>query len=140
MFSMAQYIIASLSCLLSLLRRTFCFLSPSYSLIDPPSVEGSPPNTAVVEGHNVTLQFNITGNPTPNVTWTKDGNATVLYKGERFTIYNITQQQAGDYICSAWNQIDKTNATVTVTVHCKYCEYSNLASSSISSVQSNNYI
>ena len=84
-------------------------------------IESSPVNQVIVEGSNVTLHCNATGNPTPNITWTKDGSPTVLYQGETYSIVNIQRQAAGDYTCTAWNGADEQkNATVTVTVHCKF--------------------
>ncbi|XP_078379803.1 hemicentin-1-like isoform X4 [Oculina patagonica] len=84
-----------------------------------PSLLGSAPvHEVVLEGSNLTLQCNATGNPTPNITWTKDGNSTVLHKGETYSIVNIQRQAAGDYKCTAWNGVgERKNATATVTVH-----------------------
>ena len=94
--------------------------------LDPSMIESRPVNQVIVEGSNVTLHCNATGNPTPNITWTKDGSNTVLYQGEKYSIVNIQRQAAGDYTCTAWNGVgQQQNATATVTVHCKclYCAY-----------------
>ena len=80
-----------------------------------------PSNKVVVEGENVTLHCNATGNPAPNITWTKDGSSTVLYQGETYSIVNIQRQATGGYTCTAWNGVGgKTNVTATVNVHCKF--------------------
>ena len=82
-----------------------------------------PSSTTVVAGGNITLYCNATGNPTPNITWTKDGSPTVLYQGESYNIVIIEKQAAGDYTCTAWNGVGETkNATATVTVHCKFTQ------------------
>ena len=74
----------------------------------------------VVEGENVTLYCNATGNPTPNITWTKDRSPTALHQGETYSISTIQRQAAGDYRCTAWNGVgEHTNITATVAVHCK---------------------
>ena len=87
---------------------------------DSTKITVSSANPVVVEGQRVSLDCNATGNPAPNVTWTKDGNNSVLYQGERYTIDSITRQQAGRYICTAENGIgNKLNATFAVIVHCK---------------------
>ena len=79
-----------------------------------------PSSKIVVEGVNVTLYCNATGNPAPNITWTKDGSSTVLYQGETYNIVNIQRQATGDYTCTAWNGVGgKTNVTATVNVHCE---------------------
>ena len=94
---------------------------------DPSSIDAIPANQTILEGSNITLHCNSTGNPTPNITWTKDGNLTVLYQGETYNIVNIQRQAAGDYTCTAWNGVgEQKNATATVTVHCKlpfYCSF-----------------
>ena len=98
----------------------FYLVSPT----DPSAITSSLPNAVIDEGNSITLHCNTSGNPAPNVTWTKDGNSTVLYHGESFTINNITRQQAGQYICTVDNGIgSKVNASVAVTVHCEWCVY-----------------
>lgn len=83
-------------------------------------MESSSSNTVVTEGRNVTLHCNATGNPTPNITWRRNGSSTVLHQGQSYIVYNINRNQAGNHICSAWNGVgNKENATITVTVHCK---------------------
>ena len=80
-----------------------------------------PSSKVVVEGENVTLHCNATGNPAPNITWTKDGSSTVLYQGETYSIVNIQRQATGDYTCTAWNGVGgKANVTATVNVHCEF--------------------
>ena len=77
-------------------------------------------NTAITEGSNVTLHCNATGNPTPNITWRQNAISAVLHHGQSYIMHNINRNQAGNYICSAWNGIgDKKNATITVIVLCK---------------------
>ena len=100
-------------------------MSPPNS--DPSSIDAIPANQTVLEGRNISLHCNATGNPTPNITWTNDDSSTVLYQGETYSIVNIQRQAAGDYTCTAWNGVgEQRNATATVTVHCKlpfYCSF-----------------
>lgn len=91
-----------------------------FRILDPSVIESSPANEVVLEGSNLTLYCNATGNPTPNITWTKDGIPAVLYQGEMYGIVRIQRQAGGKYTCTAWNGVgEETNATATVTVHCK---------------------
>lgn len=97
-----------------------CFLSLFPLLTDPPSISDLPPNTVIQEGKNVTLYCNVTGNPSPKITWTKDGSVKVLSGAERFIILNVTRQQAGDYVCTARNGMGTSaNTTLMLTVHCR---------------------
>ena len=87
---------------------------------DPSSIDTRLVNLTVLEGSNITLHCNATGNPASNITWSKDGSQTVLHHGETYNIVNIQRQAAGDYTCTAWNGVgEKVNATATVTVHCE---------------------
>ena len=87
---------------------------------DPSVLDHLPSSTIAIENSNAALYCNATGNPKPNITWTRDGNATVLYHGESFTVRNIRREDAGIYVCTAWNGIgNKTNGSTSVTVHCK---------------------
>ena len=95
--------------------------SSLYLVLDNSVISQRPSSKVVVEGENVTLHCNATGNPAPNITWTKDGSSTVLYQGETYSIVNIQRQATGDYTCAAWNGVGgKTNVTATVNVHCEF--------------------
>ena len=97
------------------------YLTHATPLSDPSVIDTSPASTTVLEGNNVTLHCNATGNPAPNITWTKDGSSTELYQGEAYSIVNIQRQAAGDYTCTTWNGVgEMTNATATITVHCEF--------------------
>ena len=91
-----------------------------FLLIDKSVLDMSLSNVTAVEGDNVTLRCNATGNPAPNITWNKKGNPVVLYQGETYSIVNIRRTAGGDYSCTAWNGVgDKVSASASVTVHCE---------------------
>ena len=102
----------------------YFIFSPWYVIFgynaDPSVIAFGPTNQSVVEGGNLTLYCNATGNPTPNITWTKDSSSTVVHQGETYSIVNIQRQAAEDYKCTAWNGVGaQKTALATVTVHCK---------------------
>ena len=91
-----------------------------YSFSDGSTIDQKISNVVVIEGNNVTIKCNATGNPPPNITWIKDISPLVFYQGESYDIVNIDRNSAGDYTCTAWNGVgEKANATAAVTVHCK---------------------
>ena len=75
-------------------------------------------NVNITEGGNVTLSCNVSGIPSPMVSWIKvDG-------GERFdesdlVFTNISRTQAGEYRCEASNQCGNASETATIEVQCK---------------------
>ncbi|KAL4656057.1 neuronal growth regulator 1-like [Arapaima gigas] len=84
----------------------------------PPKIYDISPNITVNEGSNVSLSCFATGKPEPTISWR---HVTPLAKkfdtGEYLTITGITRDQAGDYECSAQNDISFPDTkTVRVTV------------------------
>ena len=74
---------------------------------------------SVTEGESVPLVCVVTGHPSPMVTWTKDGK-TVGANGTA-TIVKSTRGDAGDYICTANNDVGESKTvTVTVEITCKF--------------------
>ena len=91
-----------------------------FSHSDPALIESAPVDQGVLEKDNVTLHCNATGNPTPNITWTKDNSSLVLHQGDIYSIVNITRDAAGNYTCTAWNGVgEQKKAIAEVTVHCE---------------------
>ena len=83
-----------------------------------PSWIKQPTDQTVNEGVMATLHCNATGNPTPKITWTKDGNTVATGKTLSF---KVSRNQAGEYWCSAENGLGKSvNASAYLDVKCKY--------------------
>lgn len=81
-----------------------------------------PFNKTVIEGAVVTLLCEATGNPTPKITWMKDGKTVAT--GDTLT-FETNRTHSGKYWCLAENGIKPTvNASANIDVQCKYCLYS----------------
>lgn len=84
----------------------------------PSLIESAPVSQVVFEGNNLTLHCNARGNPTPNITWTKDYSSSVLNQGITYSIVNIGRNASGNYTCTAWNGIGgQKKAIAAITVH-----------------------
>ena len=93
----------------------FCFLF-SYSV--EPSLITTADNQTVIEGTKVTFYCNASGNPSPKITWSKDGK--ILTEGETLS-FEANRNQSGEYWCSAENGLSVTvNASAHLDVQCKY--------------------
>ena len=86
-------------------RETFIYISPTR----PSFIEGSDP---------ITLSCSAAGNPTPNFTWYREGNDTVLSNAKDYVISDVIIENGGNYICVTMNIIDGVlyNDSLTVNV------------------------
>ena len=113
-----------LVCLPRVFFFNFCFF-----IIVAPLITTQPQSGSVTEGDNVTLSCNASGNPVPEISWTRDGSP--VSSGDRrisfeagnrqLTITNVSRADSGEYRCVADNSEgnDTSNAT-TLDVQCKY--------------------
>ena len=83
-----------------------------------PSLTSKPKDQTISEGVTATFHCNATGNPTPNITWTKDGKTV----GEGDTLnFEANRDHSGEYWCTAENGLsDAVNASANLDVHCMY--------------------
>ena len=76
----------------------------------------------------MTLSCNAIGNPTPSISWTKDGSAanspriSLSSHNKQLTITNVNRSDSGQYRCVAHNSIGATvtSDAATLDVQCKY--------------------
>ncbi|XP_040910984.1 obscurin isoform X5 [Toxotes jaculatrix] len=80
---------------------------------------------SVCAGKDATLSCTIVGSPTPLITWEKDklklmsgGRFKTVEDGDvyRLTIYDLTLDDSGQYMCRAKNSVGEAYAAVTVKV------------------------
>ena len=77
----------------------------------------TPVNQTVREGDETTFHCIATGNPTPVITWLKDGKTVAT--GEAVTL-TANRNDSGQYLCSAENGLGvNINASFDLDVQCK---------------------
>ncbi|XP_031568091.1 hemicentin-1-like [Actinia tenebrosa] len=85
-----------------------------------PTIDVIFPKTQVVtESSSATIFCNATGNPEPNITWTKDEDRSlILPKGKTLMLSKINRNCTGTYRCTAENGVIKTaQGIATINVH-----------------------
>ena len=76
--------------------------------------------TKVTDGDNATMSCNATGSPTPETAWIREKTGEVLSYSKIYQITGISRNDAGAYVCLAWNGIGKNNSkSCLVVVQCK---------------------
>ena len=69
------------------------------------------------KGDVLSLFCNATGNPTPNITWTKTGGSGVLGTGNTLVVSNESKaSDAGEFRCAATNALSTASKSATVAV------------------------
>ena len=64
---------------------------------------------------------NGTGNPQPNITWTKQGNDSVLSTSETLNLTNLMRDVNGAvYKCKVQNYLGSVEDTAMITVLCEH--------------------
>ena len=75
-------------------------------------------------GQNLTLKCNASGDPLPNITWTREGatqaNQLVNAIGYRLYLVNVQKEDVGSYRCTANNGYGIASSLALVNVRCKY--------------------
>ena len=75
-------------------------------------------NVNITEGLNLTLLCNVSGIPSPMVSWMKVGGDVITNEKE-LVFTNINRTQAGEYKCEASNQCGNASEKATIEVQCK---------------------
>lgn len=89
-----------------------------HHLLVPPNFTWKPANQTVMEGTKTAFHCNASGNPTPKISWMKDGNA--LAEGNSFSL-ETNRNNSGNYWCLAKNGVGETiNTTAYLDVQCKF--------------------
>lgn len=94
----------------------FCNYAYLYLLSVPPSLNTKPSDQIIMENQEVIFHCTATGNPTPEITWTKDGENLAL--GDTLS-FKADRSHSGKYWCSAKNGLDITvNTSASLDVQC----------------------
>ena len=105
-----------------------CFL---FNLIvDQPEITTDPGSTEIIERGDLTLTCSAVGNPTPSISWTKDGSLinaggdpriNITEQNTKLRITNVSRADDRQYRFVASNDLgNATSYPATVDVRCKY--------------------
>lgn len=82
----------------------------------PPGIDHAPSVYQVIEGNELILFCNATGNPKPDITWTKKGKSCELPTSETLTLTKLTREDQSIYECEAKNYLGSTQVFTKITV------------------------
>ena len=101
-----------------------------YVIPDLPEITAHPDNKEVRKGSHVTLSCDANGNPSPSISWTKNGvllnktgdpRISFTQQNRKLTMKNVSEADNGEYQCVAINLIgNATSNGATLDVQCKY--------------------
>ena len=90
----------------------------------PPRITVLPTRQSrITLGTNFMLTCNASGDPTPKITWTKEGLTAVQFKvlGHKLSLVNVKREDVGSYKCTADNGYGTPATSLAVVdVKCKY--------------------
>ena len=91
------------------------------SLIEKPFVKDLPERTILVVGELAILTCEVSGDPEPSVTWSKDGDtniprAQLKNDGRILAIKDVLPIDSGVYECKASNKLGENRSSTTVIV------------------------
>ena len=100
-----------------------------HHLLVPPNFKWKPANQTVMEGTKTAFHCNASGNPTPKISWMKDGNA--LAEGNSLSL-ETNRNNSGNYWCLAKNGVEnivlkrekialKTFSVSQLSMYRKFC-------------------
>lgn len=79
----------------------------------------------VMIGNSVEFECHAVGDPEPTVRWSKVGGslpAHVMVKGGMLKIEQVTDADAGQYRCTATNDVGSVQSQVVLNVQCEYAD------------------
>ena len=95
-----------------------------------PEITAHPLSTVIIDEGDLLLTCNATGNPTPSISWTKDGSLinasgdpriSITEENTKLRITNVSRADDGQYRCVASNGLgNATSNPASVDVRCKY--------------------
>lgn len=92
-----------------------------FDLLEKPAVKKLPEKSFLSVGELVLLTCEVTGDPEPSVTWTKNGNSSIpraQFKndGRIITIKDVLPGDRGVYECKASNKFGESRTSTTLIV------------------------
>lgn len=76
----------------------------------------------VMVGNSVEFECHALGDPEPSVRWSKVGGSLpdhVVVKGNVLRIEQVTEADAGQYRCTATNNVGSVQSQVTLNIQCE---------------------
>ncbi|XP_022805173.1 uncharacterized protein LOC111342364 isoform X2 [Stylophora pistillata] len=100
--------------------------SVTLDVVVPPKITVTPePKPSLTIGENYTLTCNASGDPFPNITWTKDGTPAEEFNvtGYKLHFINVELKDVGSYRCTASNGYGDDATSVSIaSIRCNDCE------------------